>query len=120
MYFVAVSPSPELPKITNILIVDLTIPNWPKASFPKIRADKIPPRRTKNLDSADPKKDQTTPDINFRPRDVDLYWLIKTKIRFIKNGPTQKEREDKDDLYYSYLTINKLKILKTKSIHFTF
>ena len=61
IYFVAVNPNPAYPNTINILMVDLTIPNSPYASLPRICAQNIPAIRTINLALAVPVKDQKAP-----------------------------------------------------------
>jgi hypothetical protein len=59
---VAVIPRPAVPRATNMLIVERTIPNSPYSSLPNMRAHTIPDISTINLANAVPVNDQKAPD----------------------------------------------------------
>jgi hypothetical protein len=62
IYLVAVIPRPAVPRATNMLIVERTIPNSPYSSLPNMRAHIIPDISTINLANAVPVNDQKAPD----------------------------------------------------------
>ena len=61
MNLVAVTPIPPAPKMINKPMVERTMPNSPNCSFPKIRAQMMPVKKTKNFPRAVPVNDQKAP-----------------------------------------------------------
>lgn len=61
MNFEAVTPMPAIPKTTNRLIVERTIPSCPYPTLPKMLAQAMPAANTKSLPTAVPNTDQKAP-----------------------------------------------------------